>query len=142
MPDHRCIDMHSHAGALFLEDRADGALLGTMAEGNMRAVVWSVLSDRVVVPFGTEAKDGTQGGMFESTREPELGECMRDVHAQLDRLDQQLDRLAIRRILGPDDLSGERPGVIVAIGIVGALEDLTDIGELTACLSGAGGTQR
>jgi 2-methylcitrate dehydratase PrpD len=29
-----------------------------------------------------------------------------------------------------------------AIGIVGALEDLTDVGELTACLSGAGGTQR
>ncbi len=115
MPDFRCIDMHSHTGALFLGEHADGALLGTMAEGNIHAVVWNVLSDRVVVPFGTAAKDGTQGGTFESDREPEPNECRRDVHAQLDQLDQWLARLAVRRILGPEDLSNEQPGVILAI---------------------------
>ncbi|MBI4184549.1 MAG: membrane dipeptidase [Proteobacteria bacterium] len=114
MPEPRCFDMHGHAGALFLKSYRDDALLGRMAEGRLYGIVLSALSDRVVVDFEGKPRPGGQGGTFERRREPEPGECRRDVHAQLDLFDACMAKLGVRRILGPEDV-GDEPGAILAI---------------------------
>jgi membrane dipeptidase len=111
--DHHCIDIHSHVGALCIDEAQNGALLGTMAEGGLSAIVLSVITDNVITRWGTDAKPGLPGAMLYKYREPEPGECYRDVHAQFDQIDDWLSRLGVPKILSPDDI-GATPGMILA----------------------------
>ena len=109
-----CIDMHSHAGVLFIDEESDGALLGTMAEGGVQAIVLSTIADYIISKWGGEGKPGMPGAMLYNDREPEPGECYGDTKAQIDRIDHWIEAHGLVRILGPRDI-GERPGVILAI---------------------------
>ncbi len=111
--DHRCIDIHSHAGALCIEAAKDGDLLGTIPQSNLSAIVLSAITDNVITRWGTDAKLGMPGAMLYKYREPELGECYRDVHDQFDDVDDWLGQFNVPKILRPEDV-GAAPGVILA----------------------------
>ena len=113
-PQFPCIDMHSHAGVLFIDEENDGVLLGTMAEGGVQAIVLSTIADYIVSKWGGEGKLGMPGAMLYNDREPEPGECYADTNAQIDRIDHWIEAHGLARILGPRDI-GDRPGVILAI---------------------------
>ena len=110
----RCIDIHSHAGVLFIDEESDGALLGTMADGRVQAIVLSTIADYVVSKWGGDGKPGMPGAMLYNDREPEPGECFADTIAQLDQIDRWISSHGLTRILGPGDV-GDQPGVILAI---------------------------
>ncbi len=114
LPRFPCIDMHSHAGVLFIDEESDGALLGTLAEGGVQAIVLSTIADYIVSTWGGEGKPGMPGAMLYNNREPEPGECHADVMAQIDQIDHWIAAHGLTRILGPGDI-GDRPGVILAI---------------------------
>jgi membrane dipeptidase len=114
LPQFPCIDMHSHAGVLFIDEENDGALLGTMAEGGVQAIVLSTIADYVISKWGGEGKPGMPGAMLYNDREPEPGECYSDINAQIDRIDHWIEAHGLVRILGPGDI-GDTPGVILAI---------------------------
>lgn len=115
--------MHTHAGRPNRSGPVDSAVLATMAEGGMAAVVVSAIADLPMIRRNRDTK------RLEKVRDPEPGECLAAVQEYL----ASFEATGVRIAREPDEIRSDDPALVLAVEGCDFLEgDLDRLNTLEA----------